>query len=506
MEFNKSKNAKRIISSGLLLKIITLLLPFVLRTVILRYFDSLYLGMNSLFNSILQVLNLADLGINSAIAFALYKPIAEDNYEDARKLINLFKIAYLIIGGFILIAGLILLPFLGNFISGEIPQGINIQMVYLIRLINIVLGYFFFSYKSSVLIALQKGDKINIVLLLMNILMYSSQIFCLAVLKNYYAFVICMPVTTLTSNLVVALYCDKKYPQFKPKGFPTKETNILIAKKTLALFGHQLGTVVMNSVDNIIISSILGLSSVAVYNNYLTIILAVDGLLAVIASSLTPIIGNSLLTKSKEENRNIFFSIFYFYGATMIFCTTCFICMFQPFITLWLDSKSLLPIKSVFLLLPFFFVQNIRTVVNLYKNASGLWEKDALKPYIEVVIDLVIDIFLVVNIGVDGAIISTIVASFFAYVFEAIVCFKYIFPGFLKKYFFDSILYLLISTASCIASYLLCNLIVTDHTFVLFIFSTLIAIFVSGISIIIGTFWKKEPRYLLRRIKNRKKG
>ena len=38
-----------------------------------------YLGLNSLFTSILQVLNLTELGVGSAMVYSMYKPIVDDD-------------------------------------------------------------------------------------------------------------------------------------------------------------------------------------------------------------------------------------------------------------------------------------------------------------------------------------------------------------------------------------------------------------------------------------------
>lgn len=64
---------------GLVEKISSILLPFIVRTVLIKKLGSEYLGLSSLFSSILEVLNLTELGFGSAAVFAMYKPIAEDD-------------------------------------------------------------------------------------------------------------------------------------------------------------------------------------------------------------------------------------------------------------------------------------------------------------------------------------------------------------------------------------------------------------------------------------------
>ena len=76
VKLDKTKNTIRGIIAGLLNKVITLLIPFVVRTLLIQKIGIEYAGINSLFTSILNVLNLAELGFASAVVYSMYKPIA----------------------------------------------------------------------------------------------------------------------------------------------------------------------------------------------------------------------------------------------------------------------------------------------------------------------------------------------------------------------------------------------------------------------------------------------
>ena len=59
-----------------------LFFPFIIRTILIKSLGADYLGLNSLFTSILTVLNLAELGFSSAVVFNMYKPIAENDADN----------------------------------------------------------------------------------------------------------------------------------------------------------------------------------------------------------------------------------------------------------------------------------------------------------------------------------------------------------------------------------------------------------------------------------------
>ena len=79
MKLNRTQNAKRNIVFGIVNKLVTLFFPFVIRMIMIREIGAEYLGLGSLFSSILQVLNITELGFSSAVVYSMYKPIAEYN-------------------------------------------------------------------------------------------------------------------------------------------------------------------------------------------------------------------------------------------------------------------------------------------------------------------------------------------------------------------------------------------------------------------------------------------
>ena len=105
MKLDRSKNTARNMIFGTVSKIYNLAIPFVMRTLLIYTLGMAYTGLNSLFTSILSVLNLAELGVGAAMTFSMYKPIAEDDTATVCALMQLYKIYYRVIGLVILVAG-----------------------------------------------------------------------------------------------------------------------------------------------------------------------------------------------------------------------------------------------------------------------------------------------------------------------------------------------------------------------------------------------------------------
>ena len=189
MRIERTKNATRNIVVGMILKIYQLLVPFVIRTVMIHMLGMEYLGLNSLFTSILQVLNLAELGVGSAMVFSMYKPIAEDDSATINDLMRLYQFYYRIIGIIILTVGIIITPFIPKLIKSDIPSGLNIYILYYLNLGATVISYWLFAYKNCLLTAHQRSDVISKLTIITNTVMYVGQIIALhfMILKQFNA-------------------------------------------------------------------------------------------------------------------------------------------------------------------------------------------------------------------------------------------------------------------------------------------------------------------------------
>ena len=146
MKIDRMGNAVRNTLIAEVLTVYRALAPFVLRTALLYFLGVQYLGLNGLFASVLQVLNVAGLGVENAIVFSLYKPIAQDEKNIICALLRLYRKYYISIGLFIAAAGIGIAPFLPKLIQGEVPSDINISFAFLLYLMYTVASYMVLGY------------------------------------------------------------------------------------------------------------------------------------------------------------------------------------------------------------------------------------------------------------------------------------------------------------------------------------------------------------------------
>ncbi|MBQ8325021.1 MAG: oligosaccharide flippase family protein [Clostridia bacterium] len=393
-------------------KMIMMLLPFAIRSVMIYTLGNLYLGLDSLFASLLNMLSLSELGFSTAIVFAMYKPVAEKDDRKVRALLTFYRKVYFVVGCVILCVGLTLLPNIEWFIAegSAYPQEINIHVVYLVLLLNTVLSYFLFAYKNAVLIATMRNDLDALLDLLRSILSHGLQIVVLMASQSYYLYILVLPVITVVNNLTRSYIIDKRYPQYRGKERLDKADQKDIMTRVGALIGNKIGGVVFTSVDSIVISSFLGLEILGKYSNYYTIFTAVYAVFSTAYTAIQSTVGNQLVSCSREENYSLFRKLFAGNAVLTCFSTCCFVFLYQPFMRLWVGEANLLGFEIPVLLAVYYFVKSTRRICFLFKEAAGMWRETWLMPYVSVTANLIVNILLVKWIGLPGVLLSSIFA------------------------------------------------------------------------------------------------
>ncbi|MBR1536287.1 MAG: oligosaccharide flippase family protein [Treponema sp.] len=413
MQLEKTKNTLRNAFWGFFNQIIQNLLPFFTRTLLIKLLGSEYLGLSSLFTSILQILNLAEAGFSQAIVFSMYKPIADDDDEKICALLSLYRFIYKIVGTVITVAGLCILPFLPRFINGTYPSDVNIYILYCIYLSNIVLNYFLFAYKQSLFSAFQREDKISKVASVLSIAQPLIQISLLFAYRNLIAYTIAIPLVTIVKNITIAILAKKQFPQYVCKGEISKNAKKSIYKKVAGLFIEKLSTTSRDSFDSIFISSFIGLASVTIYSNYFYIMNAIYGFFRIFIGGMNAGIGNAVASQSVEDNYKTFKTLSFLYSLIAGWCTICLFCLYQPFITLWLGNSFLFSFKEMTAMCAYFYVQTLTNIKGSYTAACGLWWENRYRAIIEAITNIILNYLFVRFFGIFGIIIATVISIVF---------------------------------------------------------------------------------------------
>ncbi len=425
---------------------IKLILQFITRYIFIITLEKEYLGINGLFSSILSMLSLSELGIGAAIAYVMYKPIADENIEKIKSLMHLYKKLYQMIGGFVLVVGLAITPFLQVFIK-EMPDIEFIRVFYVLYVIDVGLTYFY-SYKKAFIDCNQNEYISTTIGTVCSVLAKTCQVVFLVVTKNFLIYLCIQIIFTRIENVINSRMADKMYPYLKDKdikklSFDEKKS---IKKNITAMISHKVGTVIVMTTDNLIISKLLGLVSVGLYSNYTLIVDSISALVHRVFAALSASVGNLVALETKERNKVVFNRILFVNFWLYSFCTCCLFNLLQPFIQLWLGTEYLMTDFTVLVISLCFYISGMRNTVHIFRDATGTFFQDRFKPIIECIVNIVVSIPLTYILGVSGVklgtLISTITVSFWI---EAFVLFKYYFQKGLINYYCSQLLYLCIT-------------------------------------------------------------
>lgn len=459
MKIERTRNATRNIIFLTIQRIYQIIVPFFMRTAMIYFMGVKYLGLSSLFSSILQVLNMAELGVGSAMVYSMYRPIAEDDTEKICALMRLYKIYYRIIGAIIGCVGVCLMPFIPKLINGDLPGELNIYVLYLLNLGTTVLSYWLFAYKNCLLNAHQRNDILSKISFVTTSIQYGIQLLIIIYLKDYYIYLIVALVTQVLTNLVTAIVVTRLFPHYRAIGRLDDKFRKEINRRIRDLFTSKIGAIVVNSADTIVISSFLGLTVLAIYQNYYYILNSIVAFVGIVFTACTAGIGNSLVVESKEKNFRDFNKFTFIIAWMAGFCTVCLLCLYQPFMDIWVGKDLELKIGAVICFCIYYFIYEINQLLNMYKDAAGIWHEDRFRPLVTAGLNLALNLIMVQYWGIYGVLLSTVISmlvvgmpwiihNLFSTIFER----KY-----LKKYVKKLILYIFVTGIAAISTYLLCS-------------------------------------------------
>lgn len=461
MRLNRTANTLRNSFWGLTNNVVGLILPFIIRTIFLHVLSIEYLGLSSLFSSILQMLNLAELGFSSAVVYSMYKPIAENDTDKVCALLALYRTVYRVIGLFIFCVGLILMPFLPLLIRGSVPADMNLYLLFLISLVDTSISYFAFGYKESLLQAHQRTDLTSRVLIVIRCIKYTVQIILLLVFKSYYIYILVTPVATLATNIVNARITSKHFPQYTCRGKLEKREVSAITKQVGGLMISKICGVTRNGLDSIIVSAFIGLHAVAVYGNYYYLIISIHTMLGVITTSMRAGIGNSIACESVEKNYNDMRKFTFLYAWVSGVCTCCFVALYQPFMQLWAGSENMFPDWLMLLFCLYFYIMTVTDIRNVYIDATGIWWQNRSRPIIETIVNFVLNLTLGYFFGVTGIVLATIISMTLINIgYGSKVLFQEYFKGYsIAKYFKNHVQYFIVTVIAAAATWFVCSMV-----------------------------------------------
>lgn len=411
-----SRTSKSIKNSSvaLVFYFINLILQFFSRKIFLDYLGAEVLGLNTAATNLLQFLNLAELGVGSAIACTLYKPLAEKDTNTINEVVSLQGWLYRRIA-WIVIAGSVVLMAFFPWIFAKMPLPLWYAYASFGALLVSALLSYFVNYKQIVLSADQQEYKIQYSYKASMLAKLLCQILAIRYLPNGYVWWLVLEVVfAVVASVVLNRVIARTYPYLKTtmdngKELSRKYPDVLT--KVKQLFFHKIAGFVLTQSSPIIIYAYATLTIVALYGNYMLVILGVITFLTAMFNGITAGIGNLITQGDKQHVVDVFEELF-----SINFLLSSVICfgvykLLPSFIELWIGSDYLLDNTTLILLVIYTYISLTRQVIHVYINAYGLFE-DIWAPISEAVINIGMSILLGYFYGLNGILTGGVLSLF----------------------------------------------------------------------------------------------
>ena len=427
---------------ALLSRLTAIAMGYLLRVVFTHTLSESYVGVNGLFVDIIQVLSLSEMGVGTAITFALYRPIAEGDKEKQKALMLLFRKFYRALAVIVAAVGSLLIPFLDVLIKdhGDVDR---LTLIYMLYLVNTVCSYLLI-YKKSLMDANQ--------LLYIGIFYQTMswalqdvlQIIVLVFWHNFIAFLLINIVTTVFCNVCISIRADRLYPYLRENDAPalSVQERKKIFANIRAMLMHKVGAVIVNNTDNLLLSAFVGLASVGGYSNYYLLIGSVCQVLNQVYQGITASVGNLGVTEDEGHIRQVFEAAF-FIGQWMYgFAFICLYELLNPFIEISFGRQYVFPKVTVFVLCVNFFLNGMRNATLTFRDSMGLFWYDRHKAITDAVLNLGLSVLLVNWLGMTGVFLGTLFSMTLTSLWvEPYVLYKHGFHQSCSAYFLRYFLY-----------------------------------------------------------------
>ena len=398
---------------NLIFYFLTLALSFFSRKIFLDCLGADFVGLTGTLQNLLGFLNLAELGIGSAIGYVLYKPLFDHDETKINEIISVFGYLYRWIGCIILGAGIVLACFLPLiFPDTQFDLGI-IFFAYFSFLASSLIGYFA-NYKQTLLGADQKNYVVTAYFQTATLIKTIIQMASAYYTGRYYLWVIIELVFGIIYSFILNWKINKVYPWLKSE---IKQGKLLfkkypeVMKYTKQLFVHQISSFFQYQTTPFFVYTFVSLQIVAFYGNYTLIVDKLCQLMNTVLGSTSAGIGNLIAEGNNTKIETVFWEItgirYWIAGiiAFIIYNTIDF------FIIGWIGHEYLLP-KSILLLLTLkIYIQISTGGIGQFIAGFGLFA-DVWSSILQIILFVGIAIIGGKFWGLHGIILASIISIF----------------------------------------------------------------------------------------------
>ena len=412
---------------GFINQILMIFWGLILPRLILAAYGSEINGLVNSITCILNVITLLELGVGAVVQSALYKPLADNDYEKVSKICKhaskFFRIVGLIFLGYVAVVAIVY-PF-------KVAQFDFLFTLILVFCLSISLfSQYYFGVVNTLL--LKADQKVYIVYIVQSLTIILDTVLSYLLIKANASIQIVKLATSLVyviRPVVYYIYVKVKYPlrNIKPDGTE-------LPQKWNGLAQH-ISYFILNNTDVLLITMFSTLANVSIYSVYYLVVKSLTNLVISLTGGIQSYYGSFFAINDKEGLIRNYNKYTYLISSLSILCFSIAISCIVPFILVYtrgITDANYDQFAFGCIILAAHLVFCFRYCSNLLIMAVGHYKQTQLSAIIEAVINLVISIVLIFHFGLIGVAIGTLIAmlyrsiSFIIYISRNIIPRAYI--------------------------------------------------------------------------------
>lgn len=421
-------------------------LGFIQNKYFVLYMGIEILGMMKLFSQLLAYLNIVEMGLSSASAFALYKPLAEKKYNQVSVIVNTIENIYNKIGILLFGLGILCIPIIPVFMKMSNFSNM-VYFYWMLYVVNTVSTYLFIKY-VILFTANQEFLYVKTIQSISVICFKILQVFFIVKFHSFFIYILLLIFDNLTQWVFFKKHYKKKYSYI----VKVKEKYIGIKNDIKNLFWHKIGGLIVFNTDLILISKFTELKMVGIYASYQMINQVLLTIINILLSVISPKIGKFIAEHTKQETYICFKKYNILFCFISIIFTWCTFLLIDSFIKLWIGNQFILNKITLKLMCFNLLVNLFRGNLETFKFGAGFFD-DIKAPILESIINLVTSIILGLKMGLNGVIIGTIISNVVVIlIYKPILVFERCFDKNWKEYikvYGNYLILIVISLLSC---------------------------------------------------------
>lgn len=393
---------------GILFAIVSSLLTFTLNAVFIRLLGLEYAGVNGLFSSILQLLNIADLGISNAILFRLYKRIASNDDEGICLMLTTYKRICYAVAACILVGGLCCMPFLEGLVKEKPSFPEPLWTLFVFVLSGSVISHAF-DYTRLMLTAKQDQYLATIIKYLSHYLTSGVQLLLLFLYKDIYLYLSVSLFVTCLQLIIYATVTRKKYKaRWNSKRHVDSVERKKLIKDTGSLAVYKFCRTLDATIDTLLISKFVAIATTAIYGSVNIIVSFLQECFGNLNDGMLASIGDLNARGNGRDVSSVFYQSMHMTYLVFGVITVGLVPLLSTFVQWWIGHT--LSDACIYVILLNFYMGVFGNHVAVFRNSLGIFIKGWKRPIFTALLNLVFSLALVIKFGLIGTLLGTTIA------------------------------------------------------------------------------------------------